>query len=234
MSPNPIRVFYDDLYLYQEFSQPVEGQAAPVVFKIATGARPEYAELAAHIEKVFAEAYAPQGGGSADNPADAEQAAAAAFAAAFSSGAKPAGLPAEHYAEHTLFVTGMGTVWHLEYHDFPEPILYVLVEPLKSARRETFLSTQAILYDQEYEVNGQDYLVTSLRGNYADFPSYSPFWLDKEVPGLLVFDCGALLKLGAVFRKAERGEGNRLDAEPFFRRAVAPLFLASLFLNSAR
>ena len=233
MSSNPIRVFYDDLYLYQEFSQPVEGQAAPVVFKIATGARPEYAGLAAHIEKVFAEAYAPQGGESADHPAGAEQA-AAAFAAAFSSGAKPAGLPAEHYAEHTLFVTKMGTVWHLEYHDFPEPILYVLVEPLKSARRETFLSTQAILYDQEYEVNGQDYLVTSLRGNYADFPSYSPFWLDKEVPGLLVFDCGALLKLGAVFRKAERGEGNRLDAEPFFRRAVAPLILASLFLNSAR
>ena len=227
---NPIRVFYDDLYLYQEFSQPVEGQAAPVVFKIATGAKPEYAELAAHIEKVFAEAYAPKDGGAADP----EQAAAAAFAAALGSGTKPAGLPAEHYAEHTLFVTKMGTVWHLEYHDFPEPVLFVLAEPLKSARREALLSTRAILYDQPYEVSGQEYIVTSLRGNYADFPAYSPFWLDKDAPGLAVFRRDELLKLGAVFRKAERGEGNRLDAEPFFRRAAAPLWLVSLFWNCAR
>ena len=218
----PIRLFYDDMYLYREFTQPVEGQAAPVVFKIATGAKPEFAALAAHIEGVYAKAYQTVENGNGETDP------AAALAAMFTGGPKQ-GLPAEHYAEHTLFISRLGTVWHLEYHSYPEPVLYLLAEPLKAGRREKTASTKAVLYDQSYTLDGQEYIVTSLRGNYADFPNYSPFVLNKKQNGIRMLDQTALLDLGATFEKAERGEGNRLAAETFFREKLLPLMLANCF-----
>ena len=217
----PTRVFYDDMYLYQEFTQTVEGQAAPVVFKIATGPKPEFAGLAAHIEGIYAKAYQTVQNGNEADPA-------AVLAAMFAGAPKP-GLPTEHYAEHTLFVTRLGTVWHLEYHSYPEPVLYFLAEADKAARREKGSFTRAILYDQSYTIDGQEYIVTSLRGNYADFPNYSPFVLNKEQTGIQTLDQAALLDLGATFEKAERGEGNRLDAETFFREKLIPLMSVNCF-----
>ncbi len=245
----PIRVFYDDMYLYREFSQPVEGQETPLVMKLAVGTKPEYAELAAHIEEVYTKAFqtepseaaesagAPEPAGAAESgvpqkSGPAKRDPAAVLAEMFTPGPKR-GLPAEHYAEHTLFVSRLGTVWHLEYHSYPEPVLFLLAEPLKAGRREKPVSTRAILYDQSYTLGGQEYIVTSLRGNYADFPGYSPFFLDREQDGLVTVGREELLRTGASFEKADRAEGTRLAAESWLREQLIPRLLIGIFAGKA-
>ncbi|MGI5904583.1 MAG: hypothetical protein ACOX6B_10545 [Thermoguttaceae bacterium] len=212
----PIHLFYDDIYLYQEFSQPVEGQTAPVLFKIATGPKPGYEHLAAHIEEVYQKAFQTKQG------ADPSAAPATMFAAA-----PGTGLPTDYYAEHTLFISKQGTVWHLEYHFYPKPTLYLYVEPFKVGRREKSLITKAILYDQSYLLDGQEYIVTSLRGNYADFTEYSPFFLEKDQEDIITFSQDSLLKSAASFKKADRGKGTHINAETWFREQLLP----RIFLN---
>ena len=211
----PIRVFYDDIYLYQEFSQPIEGQKVPLTFKIATGPKPGYESLAKLIEETYAEAFRTQGiatGGS--------ESAGAVGAAK---------LPVEYYAEHVLYVSRRGTVWHLEYHFYPEPEVYVFAEPGKAERREKGIFTRANLYDQTYTVGDQDYVVTSLRGNYADFPGYSPFFLDKERERVQRVGQSQLLAAGARFEQADRETGTRFDIDGWFLKEYVPRLLLGIF-----
>ena len=220
-----IRVFYDDIYEYQEFSQTVEGQKAPVSFKIAVGPKSEYEHLAALIEDTYAKAYTPASKGSpmaTDPPA--------AFSASLQ--APNPELPTEYYAEHVLYVTRGGTVWHIEYHFFPEPEVWILAEPGKANRREKGFFTRANLYDQVYTIDDREYIVTSLRGNYADFPSYSPFFLEKAQREILYLGREQLLTTGARFEKADRGAGSRFDIDRWFLEEYVPRRLLGIFTQN--
>ncbi|MBR2694241.1 MAG: hypothetical protein IKE69_08500 [Thermoguttaceae bacterium] len=212
---NPIRVFYDDIYLYQEFSQPVEGQKVPLTLKIATGPKPGFESLARLIEETYAEAFRTQGIAAGDSE---------------SADAVPAPkLPVEYYAEHVLYLSRRGTVWHIEYHFYPEPEIYVFAEPGKAGRRDKGTFTRANLYDQTYTADGRDYVVTSLRGNYADFPGYSPFFLDKDREGVRRIGQPQLLAAGARFEKADRETGTRFDIDRWFLEEYVPRLLLGVF-----
>ena len=212
------RVFYDDIYIYQEFSQPIEGQVKPVAFKIAVGPKPEYASLAAVIEETYANAY---GKPSAEDASETDDPSAAP---------RPSPeLPAEYYAEHILYVSRLGTVWHIEYHFHPEPEVWILPEPGKAERREKGFFTRAILYDQVYRVGDREYIVTSLRGNYADFPGYSPFLLEKAQGRMRRLGREQLLASGARFENADRGRGIRFNADEWFLKQFVPRLLLGIF-----
>lgn len=206
---NPTRVFYDDIYLYEEVRQQIEGQAAPLVIKVGVGVKPEYQKLAPLLESLYEQAYKPGADGRI-NP--------------------DAVFPPKYYADHNLVITRAGVVWHLEYHSFPEPELCVYGEATSLPRPAELRTTSAMLYDQLFQVDGIDYLVTFLKGNYSDFPAYSPFVLNRAGKDCFVFSRAELAASGAVFTNTDHFWGESFDTVEWFRKSFAPLYVLDHFL----